>query len=88
MTTLELNGHTVSARSPDDTPLLWVIRDEFGLTGSKFGCGIGMCGAAPFMWMVDPRDHASPQSALSPAQKSRPSKDLIPMGAIRCKRPG
>jgi isoquinoline 1-oxidoreductase subunit alpha len=45
MTTLELNGHTVSARSPDDTPLLWVIRDEFGLTGSKFGCGIGMCGA-------------------------------------------
>jgi isoquinoline 1-oxidoreductase subunit alpha len=45
MTTLKLNGHTVSARSPDDTPLLWVIRDEFGLTGSKFGCGIGMCGA-------------------------------------------
>ena len=45
MTTLDLNGHTVSVRSPDDTPLLWVIRDEFGLTGSKFGCGIGMCGA-------------------------------------------
>ena len=31
--------------SPDDTPLLWVIRDEFGLTGTKFGCGIGFCGA-------------------------------------------
>ena len=45
MTTLDLNGRTLSVQSPDDTPLLWVIRDEFGLTGSKFGCGIGMCGA-------------------------------------------
>ena len=45
MTSFDLNGRTVSVRSPDDTPLLWVIRDEFGLTGTKFGCGIGMCGA-------------------------------------------
>ena len=45
MTTFDLNGRAVSARSPHDTPLLWVIRDEFGLTGTKFGCGIGMCGA-------------------------------------------
>jgi isoquinoline 1-oxidoreductase subunit alpha len=45
VTTFDLNGRTVSVRSPDDTPLLWVIRDEFGLTGTKFGCGIGMCGA-------------------------------------------
>ena len=44
MTTLDLNGRTVSVQSPDDTPLLWVIRDEVGLTGTKFGCGIGMCG--------------------------------------------
>src|SRR5216684_6651809 len=45
MTTFDLNGRTVSVRSPDDAPLLWVIRDEFGLTGTKFGCGIGLCGA-------------------------------------------
>lgn len=45
MTTFDLNGHPVSIRSPDDTPLLWVLRDEAGLTGTKFGCGIGMCGA-------------------------------------------
>ena len=45
MTTFELNGRTVSVHSPDDTPLLWVIRDELGLTGTKFGCGIGFCGA-------------------------------------------
>ena len=40
MTTFTLNGRTVLARSPDDTPLLWVIRDELHLTGTKFGCGI------------------------------------------------
>lgn len=45
MTTFDLNGRTVSAHSPDDTPLLWVIHDELGLTGTKFGCGIGFCGA-------------------------------------------
>ncbi|MCI3132746.1 (2Fe-2S)-binding protein [Phenylobacterium aquaticum] len=45
MTTFQLNGKSVTPKSPDDTPLLWVIRDEMGLTGSKFGCGIGQCGA-------------------------------------------
>lgn len=45
MTTFNLNGRAVSVHSPDDAPLLWVIRDELGLTGTKFGCGIGMCGA-------------------------------------------
>ncbi len=45
MTKFNLNGRDVSVHSPDDAPLLWVIRDELGLTGTKFGCGIGMCGA-------------------------------------------
>jgi isoquinoline 1-oxidoreductase alpha subunit len=45
MTTFELNGRSVSVHSPDDKPLLWVIRDEIGLAGTKFGCGIGFCGA-------------------------------------------
>jgi isoquinoline 1-oxidoreductase alpha subunit len=45
MTTFVLNGRTMSVRSADDTPLLWAIRDEIGLTGTKFGCGIGLCGA-------------------------------------------
>jgi len=45
MTKFKLNGREVSARSPDDSPLLWVVRDELGLTGTKFGCGIGFCGA-------------------------------------------
>jgi isoquinoline 1-oxidoreductase alpha subunit len=41
----ELNGETVQTESPPDTPLLWVIRDELKLKGTKFGCGIAMCGA-------------------------------------------
>jgi isoquinoline 1-oxidoreductase alpha subunit len=41
----ELNGEAVSTDSPEDTPLLWVIRDEMKLKGTKFGCGIARCGA-------------------------------------------
>jgi len=41
----KLNGKAVAAQSEDSTPLLWVIRDELGLTGTKFGCGAAQCGA-------------------------------------------
>jgi isoquinoline 1-oxidoreductase alpha subunit len=40
-----VNGKTVNVKSEPDTPLLWVIRDEVGLPGTKFGCGAGLCGA-------------------------------------------
>ena len=40
MTEFTLNGKAVQTESPDDTPLLWVIRDELKLKGTKFGCGI------------------------------------------------
>ena len=45
MTSFTVNGKAVSFDGDGDTPLLWVIRDDVGLTGTKFGCGIGMCGA-------------------------------------------
>ncbi|MDH3350632.1 MAG: (2Fe-2S)-binding protein [Gammaproteobacteria bacterium] len=45
MIEFELNGQAVTSESPADTPLLWVIRDELKLKGTKFGCGIAMCGA-------------------------------------------
>jgi isoquinoline 1-oxidoreductase alpha subunit len=45
MTSFTINGRAVTIDVEDDTPLLWVIRDDIGLTGTKFGCGIGMCGA-------------------------------------------
>ena len=43
--TMKVNGKTVNVKAEPDTPLLWVIRDEIGLTGTKFGCGMALCGA-------------------------------------------
>ncbi|WP_333586276.1 (2Fe-2S)-binding protein [Phenylobacterium sp.] len=43
--TLDVNGSVLSVQSPGDTPLLWVLRDELGLTGTKYGCGVAQCGA-------------------------------------------
>lgn len=40
-----LNGQTVSVDAPSDLPLLWALRDLLGLTGPKYGCGVGVCGA-------------------------------------------
>lgn len=42
---LTVNGVARTVDAPPDVPLLWVLRDELGLTGTKFGCGIGACGA-------------------------------------------
>ena len=45
MLTLDINGKKVMVKSDPATPLLWVLRCELGMTGTKFGCGIGVCGA-------------------------------------------
>ncbi len=45
MRTLTVNGTDYQTDAPPDTPLLWVLRDELGLTGTKYGCGIAACGA-------------------------------------------
>lgn len=45
MTTLNINGEDHTVDAPPDMPLLWVLRDLVGLTGTKFGCGIAQCGA-------------------------------------------
>ena len=42
---LNVNGKSITVQAEADTPLLWVIRDEIGLTGTKFGCGMALCGA-------------------------------------------
>ena len=45
LATLKIDGEDRGCEAPDDTPLLWVIREELKLTGTKFGCGRGLCGA-------------------------------------------
>src|ERR1700689_3000183 len=45
MTTLNINGRNMSVEAANDTPLLWAIREQLQMTGTKFGCGAGLCGA-------------------------------------------
>ena len=45
MSKLKINGALVDVKAEGDTPLLWALREQLGLTGSKYGCGIGQCGA-------------------------------------------
>ena len=63
MTTLRINGEDKSFDAPPDTPLLWVLRDILGLTGTKFGCGIAQCGACTVH--VDGKPVRSCQLAIS-----------------------
>lgn len=45
MIQINVNGDQIDIDVPDDTPLLWVLRDQLNMTGTKYGCGIGYCGA-------------------------------------------
>ena len=47
-TTLNVNGKSFTVTVPGDTPLLWTLRDVLGMTGTKFGCGMALCGACTF----------------------------------------
>jgi isoquinoline 1-oxidoreductase alpha subunit len=60
---LYINGGTLAVEADPDTPLLWVLRDHLGLTGTKFGCGIGQCGACTVHL-----DGAATRSCLLPLQ--------------------
>ena len=60
-----VNGRNAKSEQPEDTPLLWVIRDELELSGTKFGCGIAQCGACTVhVDGVPTRSCATPVSAV------------------------
>ena len=68
MISFTLNGKKVSSSADEDTPLLWIIRDELGLKGTKYGCGIGMCGACTVHLEGEPiRSCSTPLSTLANA---------------------
>jgi len=66
MITLNVNGSSRTVDAPDDMPLLWVLRDILGMTGTKFGCGLGLCGACTVHIDGDPiRSCVMPLSAVT-----------------------
>jgi isoquinoline 1-oxidoreductase alpha subunit len=65
--TINLTAHAVDV--PDDMPLLWVLRDEIGLKGTKFGCGVAQCGACTVLLDGQPiRSCITPVSAVGTAK--------------------
>ena len=70
MTTLNVNGKPIELEFDPDTPLLWVLREQAGLTGTKYGCGIAQCGACTVHIDGQPvRSCVFPASAVQAAQK-------------------
>jgi isoquinoline 1-oxidoreductase subunit alpha len=70
MAKLNVNGRTVDVAAEPDTPLLWALREQLGLTGTKYGCGLAQCGSCTVH--VDGaavRSCVMPISALKPTQK-------------------
>mmetsp|Transcript_15247 Transcript_15247/g.42039 ORF Transcript_15247/g.42039 Transcript_15247/m.42039 type:complete len:155 (+) Transcript_15247:917-1381(+) len=69
MTTLQINGQSMTVEAGDDTPLLWVLRDQLGLVGAKYGCGVGQCGACTVQLNGTPtRSCLLPVSGVGSAQ--------------------
>jgi isoquinoline 1-oxidoreductase subunit alpha len=67
--TLDINGKAVVVKADPETPLLWVLRDELGLTGTKFGCGMAQCGACTVHVNGDPvRSCVTPIAAVAGAK--------------------
>ena len=70
MARLTVNGRTVEVQADPSTPLLWVLREQLALTGTKYGCGVAQCGACTVhVDGVALRSCALPLSAVSPTQR-------------------
>ncbi len=79
MVRLTINGTTHDVDVEPDTPLLWVIREQVGLTGTKYGCGVAQCGACTVHVDGQPtRSCSLPLSALTPGQKIVTIEGLAP----------
>src|SRR2546427_8887529 len=80
MITFAINGRETLSDQPSDTPLLWVIRDELGLTGTKFGCGMAQCGACTVhVNGVPTRSCVTPVSAVQ-GKRITTNERLAPAG--------
>ena len=81
MATLNVNGKPVTFEAESDTPLLWVLREQLGLTGTKYGCGIAQCGACTVhIDGVPTRSCVRPASTVKATEKIVTIEGLSPTG--------
>jgi isoquinoline 1-oxidoreductase subunit alpha len=78
---LLINGKARRIASPPETPLLWVLRDELGLTGTKFGCGAGLCGACTVLISGEPVRSCSTPVSDAKGKKVTTIEGLSPRAA-------
>jgi isoquinoline 1-oxidoreductase alpha subunit len=87
MARLNVNGQVREHDAEPDTPLLWVLREQLGLTGTKYGCGIAQCGACTVHIDGAPvRSCVLPVSSVQPAQKIVTIEGLSPDGSHALQR--
>src|SRR3954453_13516794 len=97
MAKLNINGKVRDVRVEDDTPLLWVIREHVGLTGTKYGCGVAQCGACSVhingevmrscsirVGDVKPTPQIVPLEGLSPDSTHPVQKAWLPLHVPQC----
>ena len=72
MARLNVNGKAVEADAEPDTPLLWVIREQLGLTGTKYGCGVAQCGACTVHI-----DGTAVRSCIRPLSSVKPEQKIV-----------
>ncbi|HEY7551562.1 MAG TPA: (2Fe-2S)-binding protein [Hyphomicrobiaceae bacterium] len=87
MTSLKVNGESRAVEADPDKPLLWVLREDLGLIGTKFGCGIGACGACTVHLNGEPvRSCSLPLSAAAGAEivtiEGLPASAGLPAGTL------
>jgi isoquinoline 1-oxidoreductase alpha subunit len=82
MARLNVNGRALEHNAEPDTPLLWVLREQLGLTGTKYGCGVAQCGACTVHVDGNPvRSCVIPVSAVQATQKVLTIEGLTPDGS-------
>ncbi len=82
MPQINVNGKTVDVSADESTPLLWILREQLGLTGTKYGCGIAQCGACTIHINGEAqRACVMPLSAVSPTDKIVTIEGLSPDGS-------
>ena len=82
MAKLNVNGTVSDVQAEADTPLLWVLREQLGLTGTKYGCGIAVCGACTVhIDGVPTRSCVRPASSVKPTEKITTIEGLSPDGS-------